>query len=150
MKGLATTHADLRDINRTNPTKKEVELLQLMGQGILIKEAGEMLGLGRYTLQHRITRLRRVSKLDTWPQLVYWGLTNMYIHYPKGRLPKPKPHHVEVVEAIARTASMHQIASELHITIDGVEARIRNARKPVGARNQAHLVAIYWSQDWIA
>jgi DNA-binding NarL/FixJ family response regulator len=121
-----------------------------MGAGTRFREAERELGLGDRSLKGRVQKLRRLSGKKRAAALVYWGLTEMYIHYEPQGLRKIQDKWLEVVELIAQDLTNRQVAERLHLSELAVESRIRYARAAVGARTDAQLVAICWSEDWIA
>lgn len=135
---------------RTQPTAKERQLLEAVGSGARVKDLSLEWGLSYYTLTDRLRRLKRMSGLRTMSGLVYWGLTNMHIHYSGVGLTRLDQRKLEIVEQLALGKSDAQICQELYLSRDGFERRVRDARLKVGAAHRPHLVAICWSEDWIA
>lgn len=134
----------------SGPTPKQIEALDWMGAGTRFREAERELGLSDRSLKGRVQKLRRLSGKKRSAALVYWGLTEMHIHYEPMGLRKIQDKWIEVVELIAQDLTNRQIAEKLHLSESGVETRIRYARAAVGARTEAQLVAICWTEDWIS
>lgn len=137
-------------IGSRKPTFREIEVLDLMGRGEVLHLAWADRGLSKRAAAVHVTKLRRISGRQTVPALVYWGLTEMHIHYPKQGLAKMRRDWLEVVKLLALDKTVKQIGEQLHLTRAGVESRIRYARLSVDARTQGQLVAICWSEDWIS
>lgn len=134
----------------SGPTPKQVQALDWMGVGTRFREAERELGLSDRSLKGRVQKLRKISGKKRSAALVYWGLTEMHIHYEAQGLRKIQDKWLEVVELIAQDLTNRQVAEKLHLTEYGVETRIRYARAAVGARTEAQLVAICWTEDWIS
>lgn len=136
--------------SKPRPTPKQIQCLEWMAVGTRFREAEAELGLADRALKGRIQKLRRLTGKNRSTALVYWGLTEMYIHLRARGLPKLAQHYLDVVELLAQDKTNRQIAQALNITVYTVESRIRKAREKVGARTEAQLVAICWAEDWIA
>jgi DNA-binding NarL/FixJ family response regulator len=133
------------------PTPKELQALDILARGIRFREIEEPLGLCDRAISGRLKRIRRISGgKSKAAALVYWGLTEMHIYYPKQNRPRPSQAKIDVVALLAQDWTHRRIAQELHLTVHGVADRIREARAEVDARTEAQLVAIYWTEDWIA
>lgn len=132
------------------PTPKQIQALEWMGAGTRFREAEQELGLSDRSLKGRVAKLRLISGKKRAAALVYWGLTEMHIYYPPQGLPRIKQKWLDVVELIAQDLTNKEVAQRLSISELTVESRIRYARLAVGARTDAQLVAICWSEDWIA
>lgn len=135
---------------RTQPTAKECQLLQAVGSGARVRDLSVEWGFNYYTLTDRLRRLKRISGLRTMSGLVYWGLTNLHIHYSSVGLTRLDDRKLEIVEQLALGKSDAEICKKLYLSQDGFERRVRDARFKVGAVHRPHLVAICWSEDWIA
>jgi FixJ family two-component response regulator len=95
-------------------------------------------------------RLRIQSQRQKAAAIVYWGLTELYIYRHKQHLPRPSQHFIDVVDLIAQDMTHAQIATKLSISKYAVATRVVTARYQVKANTEAHLVAIYWAEDWIS
>jgi len=131
-------------------TPGQIQLLQWIGEGRNISQLEREMGLAHRTLSGRMKRIRRNSGKVKLSAVMYWALTEMHVHFPKRNLPPPRDIYVPVVEMLADDKTHGQIARALKITVLGVEDRVRRARAEVAARNEAHLVTIYWCEDWIS
>jgi DNA-binding CsgD family transcriptional regulator len=52
------------------------------------------------------------------------------------------PRELEVLELLARGATGEQIARQLFLSPETVQKHVHNAKRKVGARTRAHLVAL--------
>jgi len=137
--------------HRRKPTKRELELLEMIGAGTGATAAAEELGLTYWAMKSRLAKLREVTGLNGLNELVYWGLTEGHIYYkPQGLTCTLTPRHIEVVEGLTVAKGIHQMAKEFHVTPFGIERRIRVAREKTGAKTQPHLIAICYTEDWIS
>lgn len=131
-------------------TPKEIEVLQLVAQGVMLRDASVQLGLSDRGINGRVARLRVQSGRKKWSAITYWALTEMYLELPRQGLFKPPSSYIDVVRGLAEDKGQRQIATELFISKTTVADRIARARARVNARTEAQLVAIYWAEDWIS
>jgi DNA-binding CsgD family transcriptional regulator len=57
-------------------TEKQIEILQMLADGMLQKQIAGKLGRNRCTVRFHITRMLRSTKSVNTPNLVAWGFRN--------------------------------------------------------------------------
>lgn len=136
---------------KLEPDAIDKRIVYEAGLGYQSKTIARRHGVSTEAIKFRFKRLYPlVGSAGTIANLVYVFLDKDYIEYLRrpGRT-KLTPEQIAVVEGVAYGKTRTTIARELQLTVDGVDARIRRARMAVNAKNQAQLVAIAWTEDWI-
>lgn len=134
------------------PTSTDVKIVRLVSRGLTNAEIGKLTRVTDHAIEWRLKQLYYMTGARDRCQLVYWMLDKGYLELPLYRGPKrvsPSPRQLEVVELIAQGYTRAAIARKLNLTDNGITARTYHARKRVDAKNNAHLVAICWQENWI-
>lgn len=82
--------------------------------------------------------------------LVYWGLTNQYIHYDAMGLQKLEQKKLVIVAELGLGRSDIAIRRQFYLSKNQFDRQVRDARTKVQAVHRPQLVAICWTEDWIS
>lgn len=135
---------------RTEPLPGEIELLKLVGGGMLVSRAAKKLKISPHTAHDRIRRLKYMAQRDSIAALVHWGLTKHYFEYNyKKNIQEISPIQVQIIQKLAMDQSEAQIGKAMSLTENQIQGNLKRARWATGATNRPNLVAICWMEGWI-
>lgn len=139
-------------VTHTKPNETDAQVGLLLSQGFTTLEVANKIGVSVHSVDCRLRKLFRISGMNTREALVYWMLDKDYLELPLYKQKKrvsPTPEQLAIVELIARGYSREIIGRKLGLCVKLVSERTAEARRITQAKNNIHLIAICWLEDWI-
>lgn len=138
-------------VRKVKPDELDIEIVRRLSLGFTTLQAGDQLGLGKWTVQDKVRRVKQVTNSHTLPQLVYWMHTNYYLWPQKRKKPTDRPDEVkiEIIQLRAWGFSQGQIQKKLFLNHHQYKRRIREAHRITRTRNDPHMISVCWSENFI-